>query len=154
MRNFKKIAIALLTALMVAGCSAKKEVKIDVQETLDGIVATYFEGYNGANYDAEYIEANFGLTADQYETFAGTYPMISMAAIDLGIIEAKDGKVEEVVAGFESYKEFKKGNAWYPMEQMNAESAVIYQNGNYVFFIMAENAEEIKTYVEGLFEAK
>lgn len=152
MRNLKKILLAMLAVLMVVGCSSKKEtVKIDVQETLDTIVSTYYSEMASAPYDADYVEQTFGLTADQYESFAGVYPMITAVATDIAIIEAKDGKVEEVKAGVEAYKEFKKQMAWYPAEQENAANAVIYVNGNYVFFIMAENAAETETYVKSLF---
>ena len=152
MKNLKKIVLTLLTVLMVVGCGSKKEtVKIDVQETLDTIVSTYYSEMAAGPYDAEYVESTFGLTAEQYESFAGVYPMITAVATDIAVFEAKEGKVEEVKAGVEAYKEYKKQMAWYPAETENAENAVIYVNGNYVFFIMASNASETETYVKSLF---
>lgn len=150
MRNLKKVLLGLLVCLMVVGCG-KKAVTIDVQGTVDSIFETYYTEMAPMAYDAEYVEAMFGLTADQYESFAGFYPMISAVATDVAVFEAKDGKVEEVKAAVEAYRELKVNNAWYPLETENAEKAVVYVNGNYVFFIMASNVEEVAAHVEGLF---
>lgn len=150
MRNLKKVLLGLLVCLMVVGCG-KKAVTIDVQATSDSIFETYFTEMAPIAYDAEYVEAMFGLTADQYESFAGFYPMISAVATDVAVFEAKEGKVEDVKAAVEAYRELKVNNAWYPLETENAEKAVVYVNGNYVFFIMASNVEEVAAHVEGLF---
>ena len=152
MRNLKKVVLGLLISLMVVGCSsAPKAVTIDVQATLEGIVEKFYTEMAPIAYDAEYVEFMYGLTAEQYESFAGIYPMISAVATDVAVFEAKEGKVEEVKTAVEAYKETKKANAWYPAETENAENAIIYVNGNYVFFIMAENAAETETYVKSLF---
>ena len=148
-----KLMLAGVLALAMFGCSStKKATTIDVQETLDTIITTYFSEMASMPYEEMYVSEVFGLTEEEIVSFAGVTPMISAVATDVAVFEAQEGKVEDVKAAVESYKEFKKNNAWYPIETENAEKAVVYVNGNYVFFIMAENVEEVQAYVEGLFQ--
>ena len=108
MRKVMKLMLAGVLALTMFGCSSTaKTPTIDVQETLDTIITTYFSEMASMPYDEMYVSEVFGLTEEEIVSFAGVTPMISAVATDVAVFEAQEGKVEDVKAAVESYKEYK-----------------------------------------------
>lgn len=143
-----------LVCMLATACSAKKnptndELNIDIKSTFSAVQTEYLSEMAAVDYTEEQVEMTYGLTSEHYESFVGIMPAISAVATDVAIFEAKEGQVEAVVDAVTQYKQSKIDSAWYPAEQENAENAVIFQQGNYVFFIMAHDTATL----EGAFKA-
>ncbi|MCM1541063.1 MAG: DUF4358 domain-containing protein [Blautia sp.] len=81
------------------------------------------------------LEAQFGITADLYEDYFAEMPMISANVDTLLIIKAKDGKVEDVEAALEAYRDVQiNGTLQYPANVGIVQASKIETMGNYVCF--------------------
>lgn len=81
------------------------------------------------------LEAQFGITADMYDDYFAEMPMISANVDTLLIIRAKDGKVEDVEAALEAYRDVQVNDALqYPKNVGVVQGSRIEKIGNYVCF--------------------
>lgn len=81
------------------------------------------------------LEAQFGITADMYVDYFAEMPMISANVDTLLIIKAKDGKVEDVEAALEAYRDVQVNEALqYPKNIGIVQASRIETIGNYVCF--------------------
>ncbi|MCM1064659.1 MAG: DUF4358 domain-containing protein [Eubacterium sp.] len=81
------------------------------------------------------LEAQFGITSDMYDDYFAEMPMISANVDTLLIIKAKDGKVEDVEAALEAYRDVQiNGTMQYPANVGIVQASRIETIGNYVCF--------------------
>lgn len=81
------------------------------------------------------LEMQFGITADMYDDYFAEMPMISANVDTLLIIKAKDGKVEDVEAALEAYRDVQiNGALQYPKNIGVVQGSRIETIGNYVCF--------------------
>lgn len=159
MKKLLKGIVLVALALTLVACGNNKgntnneeeTVKVDLGALMEQIIADNFAEAAFGDYDDEYLTNFMELDPAILESYTGKYPMISMVATEIGMFEAKDGNVETVKTAMDAYKELKKENAWYPAEQANAENAIVFAKGNYVFYIMCENPEDIQAQIEAAF---
>lgn len=109
-------------------------------EEMEGIKAAILE-QAGDNYFPDMallpdmLEAQFGITADMYDDYFAEMPMISANVDTLLIIKAKDGKVEDVEAALEAYRDVQiNGAMQYPKNIGVVQGSRIETIGNYVCF--------------------
>lgn len=158
MKKLLKGIMLCALALALVACGSSKEntkveepIKIDLGVLMEQIIADNFAEAAFVDYDDEYLTNYMELDPTILESYTGKYPMISMVATEIGMFEAKDGNLEAVQTAVEGYRELKKENAWYPVEQTNAEGSIVFVKGNYVFFIMCENPADIQSQIEAAF---
>lgn len=86
--------------------------------------------------EPELLEGNFGLTSDLYDDYLAEMPMISTNVDTLLIIRAKDGKVEDVEAALNQYREnLVNDTMQYPQNLSKIQASRIETIGNYVCFV-------------------
>lgn len=117
----------------------------------------------GENYwpsmilEPELLEGNFGLTADMYDDYLAEMPMISTNVDTLLIIHAKDGKVEDVEAALNAYREnLINDTMQYPQNLSKIQASRIETIGSYVCFVQlggdAIEAEDEEAAIEKCLE--
>ena len=147
MKKLLKGIVLVALALTLVACGNSKgntnneeeTVKVDLGALMEQIIADNFAEAAFGDYDDEYLTNFMELDPAILESYTGKYPMISMVA------------TETVKTAMDAYKELKKENAWYPAEQANAENAIVFAKGNYVFYVMCENPEDIQAQIEAAF---
>src|SRR5699024_2658659 len=86
---------------------------------------------------AEDLDARYGLKADDYDEALGQVAMISTQVDTFVAVKAKEGKADAVVSALNAYRDDLVNNSMqYPMNVPKVNVSQVYQNGNYVFFIM------------------
>ena len=97
----------------------------------------------GENYlpemplDAETLETLYGITPDMYEEALGEVPMISAQVDTLIIVQAKEGRSDDVKAALENYRttQLEEGMN-YPMNVPKIEASEVVVYGDYVCYVM------------------
>lgn len=159
MKKFSLLVATLVVATGLYGCSSNEtsvNEDVTVQENESKMtlkeIATKFgeEGYIRMPLEITEVEATevYHVNPEIVEEYA-----ISITGIQPGpgfalMMQAKDGKVEEVKAIAEQVKEDLIGNAFYPQEVESAQNAEILVNGNHVALLVlnsevAEDAIEV-----------
>ncbi len=83
------------------------------------------------------IADRYGLNAEDYTAAVAEVAMISTQVDTFVAVEAKEGKAETVKAALESYRDSLVNDSMqYPMNVPKVNASQVYQNGNYVFFLM------------------
>ena len=84
----------------------------------------------------EMLEDTYGITADLYDDYMGEVPMISVNVDTLLVIKAKEGKVEDVKAALDTYRDNLIADTMqYPMNVGKIQASQVEVIGNYVCFI-------------------
>ncbi len=123
-----------------SGQTAAGEYRDDIAVTAlrDAVKEAYGENYiPSMEYDAETVEALFGVSSDMYDEIVAEGPMISVHVDTLIIVKAKSDRVEDVRTALENYRETQIETGMnYPMNipKLQASEVVVY--GNYVCYIM------------------
>ncbi len=142
-----KKVISLLCAGVLAlgvftGCNSSKnnnesyesgklsEILTTVKETMGEMY------YPNVSQESQEIESLYGIKADSYEEAFAEVPMINVNIDTFIGVEAKEGKVEEIEAALNAYRD-KAINVdlQYPMNLLKLKGSKVYTRGNYVFFI-------------------
>ena len=118
------------------GSSASADVSLNT--ILDAVKNAYGESYlPSMDLTAEDLDARYGLKADDYDEALGQVAMISTQVDTFVAVKAKEGKADAVVSALNAYRDDLVNNSMqYPMNVPNVNASQVYQNGNYVFFIM------------------
>ena len=141
MKRLTAFVCAILLAVGVIGCSnsKKEEAKeIELSKVHQEIKDAYGENYlANMDYDSEILEMIFGITPDWVEESIAQGPMMSAHVDTFIAIKATEGNVENVKKALEDYRQMNiDANMFYPMNLPKLETAVVYQTGDYVFYIM------------------
>ena len=142
----KKI-ISLLCAGVLAlgvftGCTSGKDKGESYEsgklpEILAAVKEEFGEMYfPNVSQESQEIENLYGIKADSYEEAFAEVPMINVNIDTFIGVEAKEGKVEEIEAALNAYRD-KAINVdlQYPMSLLKLKGSKVYTRGNYVFFI-------------------
>ena len=131
-----------------ADTDASDNEEADTSSTTDVILGKIREAY-GDDYlpneliPGEMIESVFGLTEDMYSAVTAEMPMISAYPDTVVVVEAKEGKVDDVEAALNAYRDYQVNEALqYPMNVAKVNASKVVKNGNFVAFIMAGAIDE------------
>ena len=111
---------------------------VSVSSIVDAVKSAYGQTYlPQMDLTAEDIEARYGIKADDYDEAVAQVAMISTQVDTFVAVKAKDGKADAVVSALNAYRDDLVNNSMqYPMNVPKVNASKVYQNGNYVFFIM------------------
>ncbi len=111
---------------------------VAVSTIAEAVKAAYGEAYlPSMELTPEDLEARYGLKADDYDEAFGQVAMISTQVDTFVAVKAKDGKADVVVSALNAYRDDLVNNSMqYPMNLPKVNASQVYQNGNYVFFLM------------------
>ncbi len=155
---FKKILsfvmAAALSVTLLASCGEPKEpVAADVPiETLAQAVRDAFgEEYVATMpFDADILEATYGIKKEWVAEFVGEMPMMITHVDTLIIVKPTEGNEENVVKAMEDYREFRINDTMkYPKDIEKINATQIYQEGGYVFFFMLGMLSDDLLFMEG-----
>lgn len=144
----KTIATLCITGILLGStsCSNTKQpetsnttqIQVTLSEIHNAVKEAYGENYlPQMTYDAELFESLFGIKDDLYEDFIAEVPMISAHADLFVAVKAQEGKAEEVKQLLQTYQDNLRNNSLqYPMNLGKVEGATLYQNGNYIFYLI------------------
>lgn len=115
---------------------------------------TYGERYYpNQKIEADELEETFGIGDDLYDNFIADRVTGEEAPDTLVIIEAKEGKEDEVKQKLEDYRQKLLDDANWAESKEKIEASKVYSNGRYVFYVMLGDVEDDTLSGEGLMEA-
>ena len=115
---------------------------------------TYGERYYpNQKIEADELEETFGIGDDLYDNFIADRVTGDEAPDTLVIIEAKEGKEDEVKQKLEDYRQKLLDDADWAESKEKIEASKVYNNGRYVFYVMLGDVEDDTLSGEGLMEA-
>ena len=115
---------------------------------------TYGERYYpNQKIEADELEETFGIGDDLYDNFIADRVTGDEAPDTLVIIEAKEGKEDEVKQKLEDYRQKLLDDANWAESKEKIEASKVYNNGRYVFYVMLGDVEDDTLSGEGLMEA-
>jgi hypothetical protein len=86
--------------------------------------------------DAEIFSSLCGVSPELYVGFFGEMPMISAQSDMLLVVEPAEGKVEEVVALLNAYKDAQINNTMqYPTNAIQVQATQVYEKDGLVYYI-------------------
>ncbi len=142
MKKIFALALAAVMAISMVACGGgeDKEVAYDVSEIASTIEATNPIRMS-TPIDDVYMEylASYGLNADMYTAFAGSYCPVTPGVDIILAVEAAEGKVEEVKAVMESIKADKvaRNENYIGAELEKAKAARIVVEGDVAVLVIA-----------------
>ena len=139
----KNILAAFLVVGILVGCATTTEPKEEAPKvTVDEILAAVKEAY-GENYlpnieiPAEFLEQEFGLTADMYAEVKAEQPMIGTHADRIVIVKAAEGKADAVEAALNAAREKKVNDTLqYPMNLAKINASKVVRHGDIISFVL------------------
>lgn len=126
----------------VSGTDSEEDVFDGANVSVADLKAAVVEAVGEENYwpaaplEAEFLEGNFGISADMYDEFLYEMPMISMNVDTLLIVKAKEDQVQAVEDALNAYRDDQIENGMnYPMNVGKVQASRIETFGNYVCFV-------------------
>lgn len=125
-----------------------------LEDMYNEIKDTYGERYYpNQKIEADELEETFGIGDDLYDNFIADRVTGDEAPDTLVIIEAKEGKEDEVKQKLEDYRQKLLDDASWAESKEKIEASKVYSNGRYVFYVMLGDVEDDTLSGEGLMEA-
>ena len=117
---------------------------VSVTELRDAVKEAYGENYiPSMEYDADTLEALFGVSSDMSDEVIAEGPMISVHVDTLIIVKAKSDRVEDVHTALENYRNTQIETGMnYPMNVPKLQASEVAVFGNYVCYIMLGTIDE------------
>lgn len=142
MKKFLLVTLCGVLGLSLTGCSSSKEVELDVNEVYDEILSDYAkdEVAMTQELDEEMLKNLYQLDDTLIEQYVATVPMMSANIDETIIVEAKEGKVEEVEDKILARQQQLLNSAFYPELVSLVEEYSISIQGNYIIFAVGNNA--------------
>ena len=96
------------------------------------------------------IDTYFGINRENVVNAVGKIPSMNVHSSMYIIIEAKDGKAEDVKAELNTYAENyeQMWSTYLPDQYELVKNRRLGSTGNYVYLIIAENAEELENLIK------
>ncbi|WP_040950838.1 DUF4358 domain-containing protein [Gorillibacterium massiliense] len=153
----KKITLAILATLVLSlvlgACGGNKEAapdsKVPPKDMVDKLIQTV-EQPAQMELDKTMVEATYHFNPDLLEAFSIRVPLMNVKTNEIAILKVKSAKdlsavetgvkqrAADVQKVFESY---------LPDQYENAKNYKLVTKGNYVLFVISENADElVKTF--------
>lgn len=154
MKKIIALALASVMALSLVACGSSNEDSTNGGVVaLSGTVSDFFYGvYDSYGVEerpglVEVDELTFadihGITADMYDEFIVSLPMMSALIDEIVVVKAKDGQVDAVVEKLQARAEAVKGNAFYPEHVELAGESIVISKGNYVMFAVGHLKDDM-----------
>lgn len=125
-----------------------------LEDMYNEIKDTYGERYYpNQKIEADELEETFGIGDDLYDNFIADRVTGDEVPDTLVIIEAKEGKEDEVKQKLEDYRQKLLDDANWAESKEKIEASKVYNNGRYVFYVMLGDVEDDTLSGEGLMEA-
>lgn len=150
------IVAAVLLIAVTVGILAVSLSKADLNEGKTEIVLKDvnekilkmqpFNEMAAMDIDSTILVDLFQVDEENVKDFVGKYPMMNVHASMYVIVEAEDGKAEEVKADLDAWaKDWEESWERYLPEQYElVKDRKLGVNGNFVYLIIAESADEIE----------
>lgn len=149
--KLKKLLCAASLCMVVAGCSSKPTTA-DVD--LNKVSATVYEkvesgeievGMMSENLDATALMDLYGIDSKDLENYDVRMALINVQATEIAMFEAKEGKLDAVKKGVEKRLEDLKAlwSQYLPDQYELVKNNLTYENGNYYFFIVGQDAKKV-----------
>ena len=150
------IVAAVLLIAVTVGILAVSLSKADLNEGKTEIVLKDvnekilkmqpFNEMAAMDIDSTILVDLFQVDEENVKDYVGKYPMMNVHASMYVIVEAEDGKAEEVKADLDAWaKDWEESWARYLPEQYElVKDRKLGVNGNFVYLIIAESADEIE----------
>ncbi|MGL4523854.1 MAG: DUF4358 domain-containing protein [Bacilli bacterium] len=134
------MATFALSVGLLAGCGndEPKQKDIDVAALVNQMVENGYVRMPKELNDAD-VKDIYKLNSDDVEEYGIAETGIMPGNNTILVVQAKEGKVENVKASLESYLKDKVGAAFYPDEKEVAEKAKVEVNGNYVTLFILDD---------------
>lgn len=155
---FASILALSLTTFTLIGCGGKDEGASTIKdgETPKTIVAKINEAIGipmGGEADETVAKELFKLNLDDVEEYSLMFSQANISSANIGVVKAKDGKVDAVKASLEERKAnvVKEFERYLPDQLEIAQNGKVITKGNYVILLMIDNIEEAEKIVNESF---
>ena len=136
----KKIIVAQLVALLVlTGCTSAPSTKdVKLEDIHTAIKEAYGEDYiPNMEFEAEFLEMEFGLTSDLYDEVIAELSMMSMHVDRLLIVRAKEGSADKVEELLNEARDRKIEDTFaYPMNIARLNATQVVRQGDIMAFMI------------------
>ena len=102
----------------------------------------------------EVLLPDYNVNTDDSKSFTAMEAAISALFIQLIIIEAEENKADSVYAAMKEHRQALLNDAFYPQGAQAAAASIVNKNGNLIWLICDERAEDINKKIEELIEAE
>jgi len=140
--------VAIVTVILFAtGVIGNKKVELDLQQVSTNITEqSAFKEIASMDIDKETLNSLMQIEESSVEELVGKMPMMNVHASMYVIIKTTDDKVDEVLQKVKdyavSYEE--QWERYLPEQYELVKNRKVGKVGNYVYMIVAENAEELE----------
>ena len=144
----KKKKILIIIAAVVFAAIIAAVIIVVVTKKNDG------SGKDGSkvimDVTMDLIDTYFGINRENVVNAVGKIPSMNVHSSMYIIIEAKDGKAEDVKAELNTYAENyeQMWSTYLPDQYELVKNRRLGSTGNYVYLIIAENAEELENLIK------
>ena len=147
-RILQYVSIAMAAALVVTACILLSGNKVSSRsmDEVKGPVINLFENPRSEESTGRIFRKYYGLSEADYEAVILYFPISNMDAEELLIVKLNDvSQADEVGAAMEERQQTQIGiYEGYAPEQLSlCENAIIDVQGNYILYVVHENAEAI-----------
>ncbi|WP_058304087.1 DUF4358 domain-containing protein [Gorillibacterium timonense] len=159
-RKSMLLILVVLLSLAAAGCTNMKktaaaEPTLPPQEMVDDILKQV-EQPSLIDIQADAVKDMYDIDPALLETYVIKMPMMNIKTNELAILQVKEEKdLPTVEAGVKKRAEAvqKQFETYLPDQYENAKNYKLVTKGNYVLFVISEDADKIVSLFEGYFPA-
>lgn len=149
--KLNKLLCAASLLMLLAGCtSSPSNTEVDLTKISETIYEKVDSGelemgMMSENLDATALKDLYELDINDLKSYDVRMALINVQANEVAMFEAKDGKFDTVKKGVEKRLENLKElwSQYLPDQYELVKNAQTYENGNYYFFVVGSDAEEI-----------
>lgn len=157
--KLKKLLCAASLLMVVAGCTSKPSAtEVDLSKVSESVYEKVESGeiemgMMSENLDASALMDLYGLDIKDLESYDVRMALINVQANEIAMFEAKEGKLDTVKKGVEKRLENLKElwSQYLPDQYELVKNSVTYENSNYYFFIVGQDAEKILELIKANF---
>ncbi len=157
--KLRKLLCAASLLMAVAGCTSQPSAaEVDLSKVSESVYEKVENGeiemgMMSENLDATALMDLYGLDIKDLESYDVRMALINVQANEIAMFEAKEGKLDTVKKGVEKRLENLKElwSQYLPDQYELVKNSVTYENGNYYFFIVGQDAEKILELIKANF---
>ncbi len=157
--KLRKLLCAASLLMAVAGCTSQlSTAEVDLSKVSESVYEKVENGeiemgMMSENLDATALMDLYGLDIKDLESYDVRMALINVQANEIAMFEAKEGKLDTVKKGVEKRLENLKElwSQYLPDQYELVKNSVTYENGNYYFFIVGQDAEKILELIKANF---
>lgn len=121
----------------VSGTEGTYKDNVSAQALVEAVASELGDDYwADEKLPPEYLDDWYGISTDMYEEYYGQTPMISANVDSLIVVKAAEGKMEDVEAALDTYRESMVQDTFqYPINIPKIQASEIRTFGDYVCFV-------------------